>query len=83
MRPLLGPPRTYAIDLSDDGQRWRTVVEQRKPVAFRDQLFRPGRFIFRVVLPRPTAARHLRLRVLDEDPPPYFTIVQKVLVWGS
>jgi hypothetical protein len=82
MRPLLGTPTTYAVDVSDDGQSWRTVIEQRRPLAFKDQLYRPGRFIFRVVLSRPASARHLRLRVLGE-PPAYFSIVQKVLVWAD
>ena len=57
-------PLAWAIDVSQDGRTWRTVVEQREPTLFHDQLHRPARFVFRVNLPGAPSARAVRLRAL-------------------
>lgn len=63
-----GPPLAFVVETTTDGERWEEALAQREPGLFRDQIHRPARFVFRVVLPEPRRARGVRLRSLL--PPP-------------
>jgi len=67
-RSVFSAPMAHAVDVSQDGRRWRTVLEQREPALYRDQIHRPARFLFRVVLPGEPRARAVRIRYLARPP---------------
>jgi hypothetical protein len=74
-------PPAFKLEASEDGRSYRTVFVRPRIRIYSDQIYHPKHFSFRVKLPAPVHARHLRLTLLEGFPQRYFTIYE-VQLWG-
>jgi hypothetical protein len=73
-------PAAFKIEVSDDGHDYRKVFERPRLRIYYDQVYRPKRFMFRVLLPTPAHALRLRLTLLEGMPQRNFSICE-VRLW--
>ncbi len=67
-------PLSYQLSVSRGGSDWRVVARQPKVRLFREQVYSPRTFVFRVVLGAPTVADRIRITIEQSLPGYDFTI---------
>lgn len=67
-------PLSYELSVAEGKSAWRTVAEEPAIRVFRDLVYAPKGFVFRVVLPEPALADQLRIVVRQPVPDRKFTI---------
>jgi hypothetical protein len=73
-------PLSYELSLAHEGSDWRTVARQPLLRIYRDQVFSPKTFVFRIVLSRPAAADRVRLTI-GQPTPGYDFVVHEARVY--
>ncbi len=61
-------PMSFELAVAKGGSGWRTVAERAELRLYRDQIFSPKTFVFRVVLDEPALADRVRLTVRQPVP---------------
>jgi hypothetical protein len=69
-------PLAFRIEVSEDGERYRSVFTRPRLRFFADQIHHPAEFAFRVALDRPVRARRLRITLLEELPGRWWSIYE-------
>jgi hypothetical protein len=67
-RNLTHVPLSFEISVSTGSGNWRRVVEQPELRLFRELVHSPRNFVWRVVLPQPTVADHVRVMIRQPLP---------------
>jgi len=67
-------PLSFQLGVAHGGSGWQTVAEQPVLRIFREQVYSPRTFVFRVVLPNPTLADRIRITIGQPVPGHNFTI---------
>jgi len=71
---VMDVPVSYRLTAARGSEDPSEVALQPSFRPYRDQIFSPATFVFRVVLPRPTLMDHLRITVMQPVPGHYFSI---------
>ena len=79
---LFDAPRAWAVEVSADGETWREITRSPTPGLHSDQLFAPGRFVWRVVWTEGVTARHVRVRLLGGSSRVWWSVTEAV-VYGA
>jgi hypothetical protein len=75
-------PLSFRLSARNGAEDLGVLVEEPKLRFYRSQIFTPAHFVFRIVLPRPTAADTLRITVVQPVPGSYFS-VNELRVYGA
>jgi hypothetical protein len=67
-------PLSYELSVAQGASAWQTVAEQAMLRVYREQVYSPKTFVFRVVLPNPTLADRIRLTIAEPVPDHDFVI---------
>lgn len=67
-------PLSFELAVEDAQGRLRTVYRRPRLKLFRELVYRPKGFVFRVALPKPTRTRRVRITVLEPMPARWWTI---------
>jgi hypothetical protein len=67
-------PLSFQLTVAHEGSGWQTVAEQPMLRVYRDQVYSPKTFVFRIVLPKPTPADRIRLTIAQPVPGHRFVI---------
>jgi len=67
-------PLSYELSVSHGASDWRIVAEQPVLRLFREQVFSPKNFVFRIVLPKPALADRVRITIGQPLPGHYLVI---------
>jgi hypothetical protein len=67
-------PLSYELSAAHGGSNWHTLAEQPVLRLFREQVYSPKTFVFRIVLPKPTLADRIRITIGQPVPGHNFTI---------
>jgi hypothetical protein len=73
-------PLSYELSVARGGSDWRAVAREPALRVYREQVYSPRTFVFRVVLPRPTRADRVRLTV-GQPLPGYDLVVHEARVY--
>jgi hypothetical protein len=71
---VMDVPTSFRLNAMNGGQDLGVLAEQPLLRFYREQIFEPKNFVFRVVLPRPVALDRLRVSVAQPVPGSYFSI---------
>jgi hypothetical protein len=71
---VMDVPVSFRLSTSTGGEELAVVAEEPRLRFFRDQVFAPKTFVFRVLLPKPVTADRLRITVEQPVPGSYFSI---------
>jgi hypothetical protein len=71
---VMDVPVSYRLSAAKGGEALREVALQPVLRLYREQIFSPATFVFRVVLPQPTLMDRLRITVVQPVPGHYFSI---------
>lgn len=72
-------PAAFKLQTSDDGNEFETVFRRQHLRFYADQVHRPTKFVFRVVLPAPVRTHRLRIKLLDGLPGRSWAVHEAVL----
>jgi hypothetical protein len=61
-------PLSYELSASQGASDWRIVAQQPVLRLYREQVFSPKNFVFRIVLPKPALADHIRITISQPLP---------------
>ena len=75
-------PVSYRLLVATKGGEYREVGRRKRLVMYRDQVFHPRGFVFRIVLPEPTPASRIRIELLDTVARRWWS-VHEVTVWAK
>jgi hypothetical protein len=75
-------PLSYELSVAVDGSDWQTAAEQPVLRVFRDQVYSPKTFAFRVVLPKPILADRVRITIAEPVPGHHF-VIHEVRVYAQ
>jgi hypothetical protein len=67
-------PLSFQLSLARSDSSWHTVAEEPVVRVYREQIYSPRTFVFRIVLPRPVHAKRLRISVLQPLPGHEFVV---------
>jgi hypothetical protein len=67
-------PLSYELSVAHGASDWQTVAEQPVLRVYREQIYSPKTFVFRVVLPNPTLADRIRITIGQPVPDHDFVI---------
>lgn len=71
---VMDVPMSFELSVALGKTGLRTLVRQSKLRVYREQVFSPKTFVFRVVLPKPTRADRIRIAIAQALPGHYLTI---------
>jgi hypothetical protein len=71
---VLDVPLSFQLSVAHGASDWQTVAEQPVLRVYRDQIYSPKTFVFRVVLPNPTLADRIRITIGQPVPGREFVI---------
>ena len=71
---VLRVPLSYRLAVAHDGSGWQTVAEQPRLRVYREQIYSPRTFVFRVVLASPAWADRLRITIAEPVPSQEFAV---------
>jgi hypothetical protein len=71
---VMDVPVSFRLSVSNRHEDLRVVLEEPRLRFYREQVFAPKKFVFRVVLPEPIVADRLRVTVEQPVPGSYFSI---------
>lgn len=75
-------PLSFELAVSRAGAPWQTVARQPLVRVYREQIYSPKRFVFRVVLPEPAPAHRLRITI-DQPLPGHEFVVHEARVYTA
>ena len=75
-------PLSFQLSLARAGSPWKTVAEQPVVRVYKEQIYSPKTFVFRVVLPEPTRADRLRISV-GQPLPGHEFVVHEARVYSA
>lgn len=67
-------PAAFELSIADEASPFRPVIKQSKLRLYRDQVYSPKTFVFRLVLPQAQLAQRVRLTLTSAVPGHYFSI---------
>lgn len=67
-------PASFSLSATESGGDLGVLVARPMLRLYREQIFEPKNFVFRVVLPKPTTLDHLRITIAQGVPASYFSI---------
>ncbi len=67
-------PLSYELSVGQGASGWQKVAEQPVLRVFREQIYSPKTFVFRIVLPNPTVADRIRITIGQSVPDHDFVI---------
>jgi len=67
-------PLSFQLSLARPNSPWQTVAEEPLVRVYKDQIYAPRRFVFRIVLPRPVLANRLRISIRQPLPGHEFVV---------
>jgi len=67
-------PLSFQLSVARPGSAWQTVAEQPVVRVYKDQIYSPRTFVFRIVLPRPVLANRVRISVRQPLPGHEFVV---------
>lgn len=79
---VMDVPVSFRLSASMDGKDLGVVAEEPRLRFFRDQIFAPKAFVFRVLLAQPVTADRVRITVEQPVPGSYFSI-HELRVYGA
>ena len=71
---VMDVPMSFELSVALGASDWQTVVREPKLRVFREQVYTPKTFVYRVVLPLPTRADRIRITIAQALPGHYFTV---------
>jgi hypothetical protein len=75
-------PLSYELSVSQGASGWRTVAQQPVLRLYREQVFSPKNFVFRIVLPSATVADRVRITI-DEPLPGHHLVIHEARVYAQ
>ena len=75
-------PLSFELSVAHGDSGWRTVAEQPVVRVYRDQIYSPKTFVFRVVLPGPVLADRLRISI-GQPLPDHSFIIHEARVYAK
>lgn len=75
-------PVSYRLLVGGKEGNLREVQRRKRPVIYRDQVFRPRNFVYRIVLDEPVEARRVRIELIDTVSRRWWSIHEMVL-WAK
>lgn len=76
-------PMSFRLSASNGGRSLGAIAEQSELRLYREQVFTPEKFVFRIVLPKPITADHVWISVKQPVPGSYFSIHELRLYGAS
>ncbi len=73
-------PLSYVVDVQLPSGEWRRAAQQPQLRLFRDQIFSPRTFVYRIVFEEPIECRVVRLRI-DQPLPGYDFVVHELSLY--
>jgi hypothetical protein len=67
-------PTSYRLLVAPNKGEYEEVKRRTRIALYRDQVFHPRKFVYRIVLPEPTMARRVRIEVIDTVPRRWWSI---------
>jgi hypothetical protein len=77
-----GAPMSFKLSVAAPGEPLREVVNQPHLRIYRDQVYHPRSFVFRIVLPEPTWAERIRIETVDTVAGRWW-IAHEAAVWAA
>ena len=75
-------PLSFELSVAREGSDWLTVTEQPVLRVYREQVYSPKTFVFRVVLQNPTLADRIRITIAEPVPGQGF-VIQEARVYAE
>ena len=77
-----GAPMSFRLSVAAPGETFRELVHRPQLRIYRDQVFHPRGFVFRIVLPEPAWAERIRIETLDAVAGRWW-IANEAAVWAA
>lgn len=71
---VMDVPLSFDLSVKNGASGWRKAAEKPVLRVYREQVYSPKTFVFRVVLKKPVVGDHIRIRIGQAVPGHYFTV---------